>query len=347
MKKTTIFGIFSMLFYCLSIFSLSAQPYSNGGMSTGATSNSGVLAPNGYTWSEVQNQTGVTTLSNTLAGSGGAFNNANTSNFLLADDFVVPAGQTWDVTSVEVFGYQTGYAGTAIPIDQMRVQIFSGDPTLPASTVVFGDLTTNRLNATLSGDALMYRIFNSAVPAPGSPTGTTRKIWKFNATAVVTLQPGTYWLVYQVHATNDGSLFFPSVTIPGVRGLAGWNAKQRDTAGAWTSLVDAGNPATPPSVPLDMPFNVNYTLNLSVGDAALNSLKIYPNPTSDHLYITGNNLDIQNVFVSDLNGRVLKSFDFSSVSEAVVDLTGLTNGVYIVSVKSEEDTVNKKIVKQN
>jgi hypothetical protein len=97
-------------------------------------------------------------------------------------------------------------------------------------------------------------------------------------------------------------LFFPSVTIPGVRGLAGWNAKQRDTAGAWTSLVDAGNPATPPSVPLDMPFNVNYTLNLSVGDAALNSLKIYPNPTSDNLYITGNNLDIQNVFVSDLNG---------------------------------------------
>jgi hypothetical protein len=143
MKKTTIFGIFSMLFYCLSIFSLSAQPYSNGGMSTGATSNSGVLAPNGYTWSEVQNQTGVTTVSNTLAGSGGAFNNANTSNFLLADDFVVPAGQTWDLTSVEVFGYQTGYAGTAIPIDQMRVQIFSGDPTLPASTVVFGSLVVN------------------------------------------------------------------------------------------------------------------------------------------------------------------------------------------------------------
>ena len=336
-----------MLFSCLSILGLSAQTYSNGGLSSGATSNSGVLAPTGYTWSEVQNQTGVTTVSNTLAGSGGIYNTANTSNFLLADDFVVPSGETWDVTSIEVFGYQTGYAGTTVPIDQLRVQIYNGDPSLPASTVVFGDLTTNRLNTTLSSDALMYRIFNSSVPSPGSPPGTTRKIWKFNGTAVVTLQPGTYWLVYQVHATNDGSLFFPAVTIPGVRGLAGWNAKQRDTAGTWTSIVDAGNPATPPSVPLDMPFNVNYTLNLSVGDAALNSLRVYPNPTSDNLFITGNNLDMQNVFVSDLNGRILKSFNFDSVSDAVLDLSELTNGVYIVSIKSDQGTVNKKIVKQN
>jgi len=347
MKKTTFFSIFSMLFSCLSILGLSAQTYSNGGLSSGATSNSGVLAPTGYTWSEVQNQTGVTTVSNTLAGSGGIYNTANTSNFLLADDFVVPTGETWDVTSIEVFGYQTGYAGTTVPIDQLRVQIYNGDPSLPASTVVFGDLTTNRLNTTLSSDALMYRIFNSSVPSPGSPPGTTRKIWKFNGTAVVTLQPGTYWLVYQVHATNDGALFFPAVTIPGVRGLAGWNAKQRDTAGAWTSIVDAGNPATPPSVPLDMPFNVNYTLNLSVGDAALNSLRVYPNPTSENLFITGNNLDMQNVFVSDLNGRILKSFNFDSVSNAVLDLSELTNGVYIVSIKSDQGTVNKKIVKQN
>lgn len=347
MKKTTIFGIFSMLFSCLSIVSLSAQTYSNGGMSTGTISNSGTVSPTGYTWSEVQNQTGITTVSNTLAGSGGIYNTANTSNFLLADDFVVPTGETWDLTSVEVFGYQTGYAGTAIPIDQMRVQIYNGDPSLPSSTLVFGDLTTNRLNATLSGDALMYRIFNSSVPSPGTPPGTTRKIWKFNGTAVVTLQPGTYWLVYQVHATNDGALFFPAVTIPGVRGLVGWNAKQRATDGTWSSIVDAGNPVTPPSVPLDMPFNVNYTLNLSVGETSLNSLQVYPNPTSDNIYIKGANLSIQNILVSDLNGRILKSFDYANVSETVLNLSDLSNGVYFVSIKSDEGTISKKIILQN
>lgn len=118
MKKTTFLSVFSMLFSCLSILGLSAQTYSNGGLSSGATSNSGVLAPTCYTWSEVQNQTGVTTVSNTLAGSGGIYNTANTSNLLLADDFVVPTGETWDVTSIEVFGYQTGYAWTTVPIDQ-------------------------------------------------------------------------------------------------------------------------------------------------------------------------------------------------------------------------------------
>ncbi|MEX0595638.1 MAG: T9SS type A sorting domain-containing protein, partial [Candidatus Paceibacterota bacterium] len=157
---------------------------------------------------------------------------------------------------------------------------------------------------------------------------------------------GTYWLVYQVHATNDGALFFPAVTLPGVRSLVVWNAKQRDTAGTWTSIVDAGNPATPPSVPLAMPFNINYTLNLSVGDASLNSIKVYPNPTSDNLYISGSNLAINNIEVLDVNGRILKSVDFANLTEVSIDLSGLTNGVYIVSIKSDEGTINRKIVKQ-
>ncbi|MDP2159646.1 MAG: T9SS type A sorting domain-containing protein [Flavobacterium sp.] len=346
MKKTTFFSIFSMLISFLSILNLAAQPYSNGGLSTGVTSNSGVSAPSGYTWSEAQNQAGVTTVSNSLAGSSANFNNANTSNFLLADDFVVPVGQTWDLTSVEVFGYQTGYTGTTIPVDQLRVQIFNGDPSLPGSTLVFGDLTTNRLNAALSGDALMYRIFNSTVPTSANIPGTTRKIWRFNATTVVTLQPGTYWLVYQVHATNDGALFFPPLTIPGIRGLPSWNAKQRATDGTWASVVDTGTPVTTPSVPMDMPFNVNYSLNLSITDESVNSISVYPNPASNAVYITGNNLDIENILVSDLNGRVLKSFDFSSVSDAVIDLTELTSAVYIITIKSNEGTINKKIIKQ-
>lgn len=99
-----------------------AQTYNNGGLSTGATSKSGTAAPAGYTWSEVQNNTGNTTESNITAGYGGTYSSATTSLFL-ADDFTIPAGQTWSISSIDVFTYQTGYTGTTSPFNTIRVNI--------------------------------------------------------------------------------------------------------------------------------------------------------------------------------------------------------------------------------
>ena len=53
--------------FCL-IPSLFSQTYVNGNLSTGSTANNGDVAPTSTTWSEVQNNAGVTTISNTVSG---------------------------------------------------------------------------------------------------------------------------------------------------------------------------------------------------------------------------------------------------------------------------------------
>lgn len=62
-------------------------------------------SPAGYSWSELQSVGSVT---NTNLGFGAIFNNAATTNLRIADDFTVTS--TMNVTAIDFFCYQTGYA---------------------------------------------------------------------------------------------------------------------------------------------------------------------------------------------------------------------------------------------
>jgi hypothetical protein len=231
--------------------------YDNGPLSTGPMSNSGVAAPSGFEWSEVQNETGNTTYSNTLSGVGCGVSTSGT--FRCADDFVVPSGQTWTIDNVIVFAYQTGFAGGTSPITAATLRIWDGVPGDLGSNIIFGDATTNRLGT--STDSSLYRIFNSAVPAPGTTPGTTRRIWRnsINVSPGLTLPAGTYWVDWATQIGTNTTHFAPPTTIPGVRTQAGWNARQFNPAspGTWGDVIDVGNPdPDAPDVPLDFPFKL-------------------------------------------------------------------------------------------
>jgi hypothetical protein len=48
-------------------------------------------------------------------------------------------------------------------------------------------------------------------------------------------------LFIKEYSTNDGTLFFPPVTISGVRGISGWNAKTKRCYNEYlVKLIDAG-----------------------------------------------------------------------------------------------------------
>jgi hypothetical protein len=339
MRKTLFIAI---LLIANSTF---AQTFNNGGLSTGATAKSGTAAPTGYTWSEVQNNTGNTTESNTSAGYGGTFSSAAAS-FFIADDFTIPTGQIWNITAIDFFAYQTGYTGLTSPFNTVRVNIFSSDPSVTGAVSVFGNDTTNRFSASI--DANMYRIFNSQVPTAASLPGTTRRIWKTTAATPVTLTGGTYWIKYQlqnVTAANAG--FLPAVTLLGTRGLAGWNAKQNDAiAGTWIPLIDDGNPATAQDYPMDMPFIITFT-NTGLGTKEVmqydNRMQVYPNPVKDFFKINNpEKIKITEVEVLDMSGkivRILKGSEEYNVSD-------LVKGNYILKIKSSELTKIAKLIKQ-
>ncbi|MGQ9798752.1 MAG: hypothetical protein ACUVRG_05585 [Ignavibacterium sp.] len=75
------------------------------------------------------------------------FAHQQSSNFRVADDFVIPAGQTWTINQATFFAYQTG-SSTTSTITGVNVRIWNGQPDVSGSTVVFGDTATNRMSAT-------------------------------------------------------------------------------------------------------------------------------------------------------------------------------------------------------
>jgi len=322
-----------------------AQTYNNGGLSTGATSKSGTAAPTGYTWSELQNNTGNTTESNTSLGLGGTSSSASAS-FFIADDFTVPAGTSWQISTIDFFAYQTNYTGTTAPFNTVRVNIYSSDPSVAGAVSVFGDDTTNRFSA--GAEANMYRTGNTLVPAPATP-GTTRKIWKITANTPKTLTPGTYWVKYQLQnvvMANAG--FLPPVTIVGNRGLPAFNAKQFDAIlGTWAPIVDAGNPASAPDYPLDMPFVITFTATVLGTQETMqydNRVQVYPNPVKDSFRINNpEKLKISSIEIIDVSGKLVRTLK-ASEEYSIADLP---KGNYILKIKNEGGLAKiTKLIKQ-
>lgn len=221
--------------FCFMSSALQAQQYVNGNLATGATSSNGTAAPAGFQWSEVQTGNGTSGVGANIA-----------AGLTLADDFTVTSSG-WNVTKVTFFAYSTGYAGNTSPFNDVRVQIYDTDPSAGGVTPIFGDLTTNRLIS--SSTAGLYRIFN-ATP------GTTRQVWKVEASVPVSLTPGTYWIEWQVGVTSGlTSNFTPPSTVVGTQTQPGANGMQHDlNAGTWINVADGTSTA-----PQDFHFIVDYT----------------------------------------------------------------------------------------
>lgn len=221
--------------------------YNNGPIITGRTSGSGVAAPSGFRWSELQ-ATGNE--ANSLLGVSDA--QTSSSRFRLADDFIVPAGQTWTVDSVVNYSFVQFGQGYATPFTSANVRIWRGAPDSAGSTVVFGDTLTNRLST--SYNSKIYRVSNSMVPAPGTTPDFNRLLWQNTISLGATLPPGRYWIDWQTFTDPNSNHFSPTVVTPNRRGNAAWNARQRSTAGAWSNVVDGGSPSSAPDSVQDLPF---------------------------------------------------------------------------------------------
>lgn len=90
--------------------------------------------------------------------------------------------------------------------------------------------------------------------------------------------------------------------------------------------------------------NTNTLLSsdqFTIGD---NSFVVYPNPTRDLLGIFNpNNFDIKNIFVTDINGRVVKN---QADSLTQINVSDLNAGVYFVTIEATEGKTTKKFIKQ-
>lgn len=133
------------------------------------------------------------------------FGYAHQTGFRVADDFTVPLTESWQISSIRFYAYQTGGVTATSSINSVNLRIWNGPP--GTGTVVFGDTATNRLvSSAWSG---VYRYTENGV-------GTTRPIMSDTVAVSVTLQPGTYWLDWQTNGTIASGPWAPPIAITGV-----------------------------------------------------------------------------------------------------------------------------------
>ena len=75
-----------------------------------------------------------------------------------------------------------------------------------------------------------------------------------------------------------------------------------------------------------------------------NNFSLYPNPVDNVLNISvKNEMTINNLSITDLNGRLVSS---SSSAISSVDVSNLSSGVYFVSIETNEGKGTSKFVKK-
>jgi hypothetical protein len=153
--------------------------------------------------------------------------------FRLADNFIISDVAGWDVDTVTVYCYQTGSTTTST-FDTARLQIWDGSPA-SGGTVVFGDMTTNRMLSTAWTN--IYRDTETTVG------NTTRPIMEVVIDVAGThLDPGNYWIDFQTGGTSASGPFCVPITLPGE--VTTGDALQFNGTD-WVPVVDVGAQGVP------------------------------------------------------------------------------------------------------
>ncbi len=161
---------------------------------------------------------------------------------IMADQFVIPTGETWNIDAITVFGYQTG-SGTTSTITGVYLSIYDDPP--DTGTLVYSDGTVNLMTATDWTNC--YRVGN------GSASNSDRPIMA-NTCAVTSfsLGEGEYWMAWQLDGSASSGPWANPVTITG-QGDTG-DAIQY-ASGAWNPVPMGGT-----GTPVGMPFILEGTI---------------------------------------------------------------------------------------
>jgi photosystem II stability/assembly factor-like uncharacterized protein len=76
-----------------------------------------------------------------------------------------------------------------------------------------------------------------------------------------------------------------------------------------------------------------------------NTLRIYPNPASDYIRISFSTPTSGKIEVISQLGQVLKNNNFVKSLEYTINLTGLTNDIYLIKVVSQGQVIVNKVIK--
>ncbi len=148
---------------------------------------------------------------------------------IIADDFEIPSGETWEITSISLFGYQT-LGGPPSTLTATFIEIFDGPP--ETGTSVWGDLYTDVLTTTEWTN--VYRV-KPDVAGTGTDRPLMVNVCEFASPII--LAEGTYYMCWQHDGTEPSGPWNQPVTITGQ--LETGDAMQY--IGTWGYIIDEGS----------------------------------------------------------------------------------------------------------
>lgn len=86
---------------------------------------------------------------------------------------------------------------------------------------------------------------------------------------------------------------------------------------------------------------------IGIADHLADCIHLYPNPVRDYVDVVldGNMLDIQNVEVYDVYGKLVNTQDVTAVPTRI-NVSDLASGMYFVRMRTSAGTATKSFVKQ-
>ena len=98
---------------------------------------------------------------------------------------------------------------------------------------------------------------------------------------------------------------------------------------------------------LSLEFNAGFILNyqnfqLSISEENSVAFDIYPNPVSDQLFISSENLQIEKISIYSMNGKEVLSVE---TNEKSIDVSNLSEGLFFIEVTSPEGKSQQRFIK--
>ncbi|MBI3500186.1 MAG: T9SS type A sorting domain-containing protein [Bacteroidetes bacterium] len=268
------------------------------------------------------------------------FGHAVSSGYRVADDFTVPAGQTWTIDSLIFYAYQTNSGNTSTMTD-VRLAVRNANPLTNAnpSAIIWGDTTSNVL--TVSYWSGIYRVTSATL------TATSRPIMK---NVVETLTPslqltsGQYWVDWQTGGSLSSGPWAPPVSYS-VTTITG-DAMQFNTS-TWNSIIDTAQAGPGDDAPQGLPFKIYGTSFNGVNELYNNNnVSVYPNPmiSSAEVFISDNIKKSSAGFsfnVFDLVGNLIRKTESIATNKFTIQKNQLPVGMYIYEVRNGTQIIKR------
>ncbi|WP_299556068.1 T9SS type A sorting domain-containing protein [Seonamhaeicola sp.] len=181
---------------------------------------------------------------------------------------------------------------------------------------------------------LRYAETTSQVTLTKTDLAPFKGIW-LDVTETITYgTSGTYSL--EIKKVSDGTVLFDYSN----NSIINWRAGADFVRPKWGIYRSLNSPSDlRDEAVLFANFSIEEVSGLSTIDNKNQSLKLYPNPTNDYLFIEHTNgLHFNHITIYDITGKAVLSLKDSNN----IDVSRLPNGFYFISLKTQNDLVFRK-----